>query len=48
MLSTKQGIVVSCKDGAVVLSSLQLEGKRKMDAVDFLRGYRINEGDILG
>lgn len=31
----------SCKDGYIYVLNLQLEGKKKMDIEDFLRGYRI-------
>ena len=35
----KKFIHFACADGYVSLKSLQLEGKKKMDVEDFLRGY---------
>lgn len=32
----------ACKDGYILVKELQLEGKKKMSAEDFLRGYKIN------
>ena len=42
------GIVVATKDGAVSLLTIVPEGKGKMSAADFVRGRKINKGDILG
>jgi methionyl-tRNA formyltransferase len=39
-----QGIVVACGAGALRLTVLQLEGKRKMDARAFLAGHAIAQG----
>ena len=42
-------IVVSCGDGnCVELVSVQLEGKKRMDASSFLNGYQLIKGTILG
>lgn len=43
----KNGIYVSCKKGSLLLRELQLEGKKRMDAAAFLRGYSIEEGTVL-
>lgn len=41
---TDESIIIACKNGAVELLELQLEGKRSMSAKEFLHGYRdINE-----
>lgn len=40
--------IVACKDRAVKLVTVQLEGSRKMSAEDFLRGRKIDRGTILG
>ena len=42
------GIVVACGNGAIKIKLLQLEGKNKMQAGDFVRGYRIKSGDFFG
>ncbi len=41
----KKGIYVACGDGVLVLSAVQLEGKKRMDADAFLRGCRIEAGN---
>jgi len=34
-----ENLVITAKDGALRLEEVQLEGKRRMSAVEFLRGY---------
>ena len=41
----KKGIYVACGEGVLVLSQVQLEGKKRMDADAFLRGCRIEAGN---
>lgn len=41
----KNGIYVVCGKGILVLSQVQLEGKKRMDADAFLRGCAIEAGD---
>ncbi len=43
----KQGIHVACKEGTLILTEVQLEGKKRMEADAFLRGYAIPEGSFL-
>ena len=40
-----QGIHVACKDGVLILTEVELEGKKRMDADAFLRGCRIEAGN---
>lgn len=42
-----QSIVIGCKCGSVRIGSLQQEGKAKLNAAIYLRGKRLNVGDIL-
>ena len=42
------GILVASTGGAVLLQEVQLEGKKRMSARDFLSGYTIPPGAILG
>jgi methionyl-tRNA formyltransferase len=42
----KHYIRISCKDGFLNISSLQLEGKTRMNTVEFLRGFRISNYQI--
>lgn len=44
----KTGISVACGDGAVLIRELQPEGKARMTADAFSRGYQIKPGDIMG
>jgi len=49
IISAADMLTVSCGDGtALVITELQLEGKKRMSTPDFLRGVKIKEGDILG
>lgn len=41
-------LVVGCGTGSVTLEDVQPQGKRRMSADEFVRGYRIEKGDILG
>ncbi len=47
VLSTDKGIEIACGEGSVVITSLQPEGKGKMDYASFLRGNSVNKGDIF-
>jgi len=39
ILDTDGSIVIAARDGALALGEVQLEGKRRMSAAEFLRGY---------
>jgi len=41
----KNGIVVKCEKGKVRLLNLQLEGKKRLDFVDFLNGFDLKTGE---
>ncbi len=43
----KDGIIIACKKGSLKLSTLQAPSKKAVSAVDYIRGQRIKEGDIL-
>jgi len=43
----EQGIVVSTGKGCLLITELQLEGKKKMGAVEFLRGHDLKVGQKL-
>ena len=44
----KNGLAVFCGDGkAVIVSQVQFEGKKRMNAADFLRGHPIPDGTVL-
>lgn len=40
----KEGIHVACEKGTLILTEVQLEGKKRMDTEAFLRGYHIEKG----
>ncbi len=42
------GLMVACADEVIGIDELQLEGKKKLDARDFVRGARIESGAKLG
>ncbi len=44
----KRGILVGARGGAVLLRDIQLEGKKRMSARDFLLGHPVASGAILG
>ena len=44
----KHGIEVACGGGSVLLTNIQMPGKKAMDVSAFLLGNRIEEGTILG
>lgn len=49
VISTNDGICVACGgDTAILLTSVQLEGKKRMNWADFLRGHQIEIGTVLG
>jgi methionyl-tRNA formyltransferase len=44
----KSGLLVQTQKGILRLKEIQLEGKKKLEAEEFLRGYRIEVGEKLG
>ena len=48
ILECKKRLIVACSDGAVEIHSLQLEGKKAMDASAFLAGCKIVPNSIIG
>lgn len=49
VVDLKDGICVACGDrNTVLLTCVQLEGKKRMNYSDFLRGHPIEKGTLLG
>ena len=49
VVDNSNSLVVCCGDGKCVeITVLQLEGKKRMSSFDFLKGNRIERGEILG
>jgi methionyl-tRNA formyltransferase len=44
----REGLEVACAGGSIIVEELQLEGKKRLPARDFLAGYKIVPGTILG
>lgn len=44
---SKDGILVKCRDGAVLLTKVKPEGKGVMNAFDLINGRKIAMGDVL-
>lgn len=45
----KDGMLIACGDGRLIgLDILQPQGKKPMDVLSFINGYRISEGTVLG
>jgi len=44
----RSGLAVACRGGSLLIEELQLEGKKRLSARDFLAGYKIIPGTILG
>jgi methionyl-tRNA formyltransferase len=40
-------LCVEAKDAAIVILEIQQEGKKRMSAEEFLRGYRLSDGDAF-
>ena len=49
VLSTgKDGILIRCGAGAILIKEVQLEGKKRMEADAFLRGFSLPTGTVCG
>ncbi|MFC1683622.1 methionyl-tRNA formyltransferase [Candidatus Zixiibacteriota bacterium] len=46
-IDAQKGVFVSTGEGVLLLQEVQLEGKKRMSAADFLRGFHLQEGDLL-
>ncbi|MEX1139627.1 MAG: methionyl-tRNA formyltransferase [Bacteroidota bacterium] len=44
----EKDFVLQTKDGAISILEVQQEGRRRMPAQEFLRGFEIHEGDLFG
>lgn len=44
---SKDSFCIACADGALRITSLQIEGKKRMQTGDFLRGMKLKEGTVL-
>ena len=47
IIDTNRRLIVSTRDGAIEIKEIQQEGKKRLSADDFLRGYPLKIGDKL-
>ena len=45
---TEKGLPVAAQNGCVYLREIQMESKKRMPVREFLRGYPVNPGSVLG
>ncbi|MCR5109156.1 MAG: methionyl-tRNA formyltransferase [Lachnospiraceae bacterium] len=45
---TRNGIEIATGDGILNVKELQIEGKKRMDVKDFILGFRMEAGEIVG
>ena len=48
LMTSKEGITVATSIGNLLIKELQIEGKKKATAQEFVSGYRISVGEMLG
>ena len=48
LIVTKKNVYVATGEGILELIEVQLEGKKRMGACDFVRGMHLAGGDFLG
>jgi methionyl-tRNA formyltransferase len=48
LCADREGIVVACADGVIIIDELQLEGRKRLPAGDFLAGCKTAPGTFLG
>lgn len=41
-------LTIACGEGAVVVNTVQLQGKKKMDSKVFLQGHKLEKGTVIG
>ena len=47
ILDATNKIIIACKNGALELTDMQLEGKKRMTGTEFSNGHFLKQGDIL-
>lgn len=41
-------LTIACGEGAVVVNTVQLQGKKRMDSKAFLQGHKLEKGTVIG
>lgn len=44
----EDGILIKCKDDAIIISEVQMPNKKRMKVSDYIRGNKIEIGERLG
>ncbi|HEY5973713.1 MAG TPA: methionyl-tRNA formyltransferase [Geobacteraceae bacterium] len=44
----REGLEIACRGGSLIIDELQLEGKKRLAAAEFLAGYQVPAGTALG
>jgi methionyl-tRNA formyltransferase len=44
---SKEGIIVACAKDNLLIEELQIEGKKRMTAQEFIRGHKISVGEFF-
>ena len=44
----EQRLYLGCNDSRVELLEVQMEGKKRMSAAEFLRGFQVKSGEQVG
>lgn len=47
IVSLNKEIAVSCREGVLLIDQLAMEGSRRMSAVDFINGRKVEKGDVF-
>lgn len=48
IIGTKKGLIVQCDNSAIEILRLVPDGKKEMDGVSFVNGFRVQVGELLG
>ena len=48
IVEVQKGLVVACAEGLLEITRLKREGKKEMSSIDFLRGFKVESGAVLG
>ena len=47
IISTNNGIIVTCGTGLLQITELQMPGGKRLNAVAFVQGHTVKAGDLL-
>ncbi len=47
LVADKDGVRIACGEGSLLIQELQLAGRKRLKAADFLRGCELSQGDMF-